>query len=315
MLTNDFMLSIHKQLIDKGISENTASLYVRNLFTLNNKKPFTNLAFLKKFETIDSIMTPYADSTRRTFLGSILGVLSLFKDKPSYRKTYAHYSAIMKGKMEEENNEPKNKKSKTQEDNWISWEDIEHRRKELKADLDSLGKVISPTQFTKLLQYFILCLFTLIPPRRNKDYQECFVVKKFSDSLSKDRNYYSIDDKCFVFNVYKTSKTYGEQRIEIGDNSEMLSAMNLYLKYHPSNKGRMTKGKIFPLLVQFNGMPLSSVNAITRILNKIFKRKVGASLLRHIYLSRKYGDTLEDMKEDSEAMGHSLSQQKDYILE
>jgi hypothetical protein len=36
-------------------------------------------------------------------------------------------------------------------------------------------------------------------------------------------------------------------------------------------------------------------------------------MLRHIFLSSKYGNTLEEMKEDSSAMGHSVSQQKDYI--
>ena len=36
-------------------------------------------------------------------------------------------------------------------------------------------------------------------------------------------------------------------------------------------------------------------------------------MLRHIYLSSKYGDTLEEMKQDTNAMGHSLNQQRDYI--
>jgi hypothetical protein len=50
------------------------------------------------------------------------------------------------------------------------------------------------------------------------------------------------------------------------------------------------------------------------MLNKVFGKKVGSSMLRHIYLSGKYGNELEEMKKDAEAMGHSVSQQKEYIL-
>jgi hypothetical protein len=65
--------------------------------------------------------------------------------------------------------------------------------------------------------------------------------------------------------------------------------------------------------VASDGEPIVAVNAITRVLNKVFGKKVGSSLLRHIYLSSKYGDTLAEMKKDSAAMGHSLEVQKTYI--
>jgi hypothetical protein len=45
----------------------------------------------------------------------------------------------------------------------------------------------------------------------------------------------------------------------------------------------------------------------------VFGKKVGSSMIRHIFLTDKYKDTLEEMKKDSEAMGHSVAQQKDYV--
>jgi hypothetical protein len=36
-------------------------------------------------------------------------------------------------------------------------------------------------------------------------------------------------------------------------------------------------------------------------------------MLRHIYLSDKYGDLLKEQKEDAIKMGHSVSMQRDYI--
>jgi hypothetical protein len=65
--------------------------------------------------------------------------------------------------------------------------------------------------------------------------------------------------------------------------------------------------------VYYDGKPLSQVNAITRILNKTFGKKVGSSMLRHIYLSSKYGKVVDEMKEDANAMSHSVDMQKDYI--
>jgi len=72
-----------------------------------------------------------------------------------------------------------------------------------------------------------------------------------------------------------------------------------------------------PLLVDDKGVPPSSPNWITRILNKTFKKKVGSSLLRKIYLTTKYGDELDKLKEmrnDSIKMGNSVgTQQAVYI--
>lgn len=58
----------------------------------------------------------------------------------------------------------------------------------------------------------------------------------------------------------------------------------------------------------------SSVNSITRILNKVFGKKVGSSMLRHIYLSSKYGNVSKEMKEDAKIMGHSTEVQKNTYI-
>jgi len=68
-----------------------------------------------------------------------------------------------------------------------------------------------------------------------------------------------------------------------------------------------------PFLVQPSGKPFN-VNGITRVLNRIFGKKVGSSLLRHIYLTGKYGKILEEQKKDAEAMANSVDMQnKTYI--
>ena len=64
-------------------------------------------------------------------------------------------------------------------------------------------------------------------------------------------------------------------------------------------------------LVNADGSPLAAVNAITRILNKTLGKKVGSSMLRHIFLSSKYDIT--EMNKDANAMAHSVEEQKRYL--
>jgi integrase len=312
---NDFMLSLIEELQTKGVAESTATTYVRNLYTLNNKRPFKNLAFLRNKNQIEATMRPYADSTKKTLLASIVSVLGMYKTKRNYGKLYDYYQGLMNEKKKEMDAKPKNVRNEKQEKHWISWDSVKEKLENLKDAVEDFRtkRTISTSQRQKLLEYLLLSLFTRIPPRRNQDYAQMYVVKKATGDLPEDKNYYVIDDKKLIFNKYKTAKTYGQQTIDISKNRDLLDALNLYVRHHVSRPSRWGKNSMFPLLVKGDGSPLSSVNGITRLLHKILGKNVGASMLRHIYLTSKYGDELEDMKRDATAMGHSLAEQKEYI--
>jgi hypothetical protein len=69
-----------------------------------------------------------------------------------------------------------------------------------------------------------------------------------------------------------------------------------------------------PFLVYDDGKPLDKINSITRVLNGIFKKNIGSSMLRHSYLSSKYGSVRQDMADDAKAMSHSIgTQQTNYV--
>jgi hypothetical protein len=70
----------------------------------------------------------------------------------------------------------------------------------------------------------------------------------------------------------------------------------------------------FPLLTDFEGRPYANNNDMTRILHRIFDKKIGSSMLRKIFLTDKYKDTMADMKEDAQKMGSSTETfQNQYI--
>lgn len=317
MTTNDFIQNLTRELMaprkdkegnDKpGITESSATLYVKNLYNLNGKKPFKSLAFLKKTADIDGLLSGYADSTKKSILGSVVGVMIMNK-AAGYNKALQHYQELLAGKSKELRQlENTNVKSDKQEANWSSMDEInklkEERYTKLKADIGKKMK-IPVDDYEALLNYLIVSLYTATPPRRNLDYMKMVVVKNWSDKLPKDVNYYDVKNGRFVFNVYKTARKYGEHIVAVP--AELKEVITLYLKYHPTKLSYP-----FAFLVHHDGKPLSAVNSITRILNKWFGKKIGSSMLRHIYLSSKYN--IDDMKKDAADMAHSVEQARGYL--
>jgi hypothetical protein len=205
-------------------------------------------------------------------------------------------------------------KTKKQTDNWLSWDDVESRKNELRGGLvEGNKRTIDTAEYDKILQFVVLALYTEVQPRRNQDYLDMYIVKKWNEKMPTDKNYLDMTGKRFIYNKYKTAKKWGAQTQEIPDS--LWEVFQLFFKYHPLWKGD-AKRKADPvkLLVSADGTPMTAVNAITRLLNKVFDKKVGSSMLRHIFLTDKYKDTLEEMKKDSLAMAHSTLQQRDYVL-
>jgi hypothetical protein len=151
----------------------------------------------------------------------------------------------------------------------------------------------------------VLSLFVLQPPRRCLDFIKMKIINQYSDELDKDYNYLDIKDKKFYFNNFKTAKTYKQQIIDIND--ELYNVILQYIKYHPLNKELKKKTANIPFLVRPDGDAYINSNTITRILNKIFDKKISVSMMRNIYLTDKYADDNKEKKADAKAMGTSLN--------
>ena len=76
----------------------------------------------------------------------------------------------------------------------------------------------------------------------------------------------------------------------------------------------MKKNYNVPFLVSIDGDEFKNSNEITRVLNKIFNKKIGSSMLRNIYLTSKYSNNLKDLNLDAQEMGTSANTiQNQYI--
>lgn len=297
-----FEQDLIKLLTDKKLSNSSIITYIKILRKLNNNKPLQNIVFLKDSKKIIEDIKHYKTTTQRNILITIVSALKVLQKTTDYKKYYD----LMINKTKEINSLPKNEKTETQSKNWIEWADVLTIYNNLKSKL-KFSKIVTEDQFTNLFNYFILSLYVLIPPRRNKDYLLMKITN--NDTSNVNYNYLDLKKKQFIFNVFKTSKKDGQLIINIPE--DLFTIIKLYIKYHPLK--HLLKKENISLLVKYDGEPYKLENSITRILNKIFNKKIGASMLRHIYLSSKYKNIIKEQELDSKNMSHNLLTQKDYI--
>jgi len=221
---------------------------------------------------------------------TILSALVVISGKPEYKtemlQDIKEYSADAK-KME---------KTETQEANWVSKDEILALYNEYKQDsmLRYRKSKLSMNDLQAIQNYIILALLggMFIAPRRSLDYTE-FVIK----DINKNTDNY-LDKNELVFNKYKTARFYDEQRVAIP--KELLSILKKWIK-NTDNKY---------LLFDSNGSKLTSVKLNQR-LNKVFQKNCSINILRHVYLTDRFGDEIErskKMSETAEDMGTSSAQ-------
>lgn len=306
--------AVVKDLIElRKVSESTAKAYARYLKQANGNKDFESLLFLKEPEKVLENISKYKESTKKAILGGIVSVLHMYKAKIAFKKcSPVYFDEMMKLSKKAREDEGRNEMSETQKENWVEYEDMIKKRDALLTDVEKVTKkkTLNGSDWNQLLECMVLCLYTYMKPRRNADYILCRVVKKLTSDMPTDVNYLDLTSGEFVFNKYKTAKTYSQQREKIPD--ELKDKLALYLKHHPIYKDKARQKEAVPLLVTYDGKPFTASNSITRILNKVFGKRVGSSMIRHAFVTSKYGKLMEEMKRDAESMGHSLEEQRAY---
>lgn len=284
----------------KGITPSTLKLYKANLQRLNNNTIPTSIKFLKSPEKILNQIKTKKPNTQRSY---IISIVSLLSTQPKAKKLYDIYFDI----LTKLNADLKDQTAKTPKEttNWMTKEEL---KEFYNSKAEALKSLPTPSKLTKqgyddLLSFTILSLYFLQPPRRNIDYQLMYIIPKFNEDLDKSKNYYSMKDKMFYFNNYKTKGTYRTQSEPVS--KEMQDVLKIYFKYHP-NRADIKSKKEVPLLVESDGSSLGHSNSITRKLYKIFGKKIGSSMLRKMYLTNNFKHVLDELDEATKAMGTSV---------
>jgi len=291
-------------------TQSTKDVYLKNIIRLNNKQEIKtkkngqpDYDFLKKTDKILERIEKLKSNSQRTYLISIVTTLRGLKQ---YEDIYDFYYQRMM-RLADDLKSGNNKKSDSQQANWIEQGQVMEIYEDLKSHAMPLlaKKKVNDQEWNIILDFVVLSLYCLQSPRRNKDFALCLYVNDKNIIENPEFNYYLPKMKKFEFNNYKTSGTYNMQEVAV--NPELADILAKYAKLHPLNKGKNKGKENFYLLVNYKGEPLVAINAITRILNRIFGRNIGVSMLRNIYLSDKFKNPMDELNRVAREMGTSPS--------
>ena len=316
----------------KNVKQKSKDLYISNIKRLNaaitgadpkEDIDLDNLDFLKDIDKVLSVLTTkYAPTTVRSYFISICSLLSSLLERGNklqgsvaeIRSLYDKYYRIL---MEQNKSlERNNSKSETQKENWITQDEVLEKQKEYEAkakevisrgspperevgdDTPEGSKKWRPKEWNVILDWVIISLYTLLPPRRIIDYSEMNVVTDPSLEVDEQMNYFVKSKKKFIFTNYKTSGTYKTQVTKVPDDLDTI--LNAYLDL----RNDKDKNDI-PLLITIEGEPIRENYTITKHLNKIFGKNVSVNMLRNIYLTTNFKENLTNLKETATQMGTS----------
>jgi len=277
------------------LSDSSLTTYTSILKNLYKKVFNSDDIDIKKFDETDKILNHLKTMTpnkRKTILSSLV----IITDKKAYRD-------LMLEDIKDYNKDIETQtKSESQKENWIETNQIKDVWELLKNDADLIykKKTLKPQDLQQIQNFVIVSLLggVFIPLRRSKD----FVDFKIKDVNKEKDNYF--EKNKLIYNSYKTSKTYGQQSVEIP--RQLSQILKKWISVNPTNY----------LLFDTNFNPLSSVKLNQR-LNKIFdERKISVNILRHSFLTDKYKKHIEEQKKmdnDMKEMGSSTKQATLYV--
>jgi hypothetical protein len=270
----------------------TYASILKNLYKRVFGEGIVNLDQFEKTEPVLKYLADMPPNRRKTILSSLV----IITDKKPYRD-------LMATDVRDYNKDiSKQEKTPQQEASWVETSDVKAVFDDLKrnAELVMKKKNITTSDLQQIQNFIIMSVLgsIYIKPRRSKDFVD-FKIR----NIDKETDNY-MDKNKFIFNSYKTAKTYGKQEVDIP-----VQLRNIIMKW----------AKINPtdyLLFDANMNKLSSVKLNQR-LNRIFDgKKVGVNQLRHTYLTDKFGDTIKqknDIDETMEDMGSSASMLNTYV--
>ena len=277
-----------------NLKESSIKTYITSINKIkkkiNDDSNVTNLDFLKDIDKIIKVIDDENKITnKKNLITSVLVLMQL--DNKSNKKNIELLNEKLKKLSEEYLATLKEqKKTETQEKNWINYKDIikiiNTITKNIKEMKLSEKNELNNKEFDKLQQYLILRSYLSFQLRN--DYADMKIIKKKEydkiNSKEKNLNNYLVifpnKQKKFYINNFKNVDSLGSKILDI--DKKLNNIINLWLKFNKSGWYLVKKDRKNPM----------NPNNITKYLNKIFKnyadgKKISSSMLRHIIISHK----------------------------
>ena len=281
-----------------NLAENSVNTYaslLRSLFiALDIDEPIDASNIASYYKEIIAYVETLTPTKRKQILSACL----VFVNDTDHDSEYAFKNIINSSFKQEQKNTELQEFTWNQKQAYLSWNEILDKRDKLKESVAHLWKrdAITHNEKQKMQDYVIACLYTMNPPRRALDY--CLMVNPIYDTDSNDAkvNHIDVESQQFVFNIYKTAKTYEQQRVRINDT--LFSILNNWIEIQRKDW----------LLTRSDGTRMNS-DSMTRRLASIFDKKgFGVNMLRHAYVNDvilQNMPLISDLKDTATSLGHS----------
>jgi hypothetical protein len=218
---------------------------------------------------------------------TLLSALYVLTENKAYRKQMVNDIDKYNKNMD------KHEKTEEQKESWLDTHEIKELIEGMEKRVKTLYKkdVLTMEDLQEIQSYVLLCVLggIYIPPRRSMDYCD-FKIK----NIDTEKDNYMLKN-VLIFNSYKTSKTYGQQRVIVPRKLSMI--LKKWISRNPTDY----------LFFDKNSNPLTNVKLNQR-LNKLFGKKSSVNALRHTFLTDKYLEHSEkdkELKKDTSNMGTS----------
>lgn len=300
-LSNRYIIQV---LTDKIANKNTRNNYIARLTKLSESLGVSmyNIAKdpQKYYPEIKKLYSE--DSTRKNIVIAFLVIFKhieemLKKKKAAYDEWKDIHSRLSDA---EEVRYKKNKPKQSQADNYLSFEEIEKKYAELKAR--------NPHSSKKSSQEFVLLSVCLYLRPKRADLGNVAIIKPYV-KLSPSKNYLILDgtlSSVLVLHDFKTAKKY--ERIIEAVPQELYEEIKLSLEKHPRRW----------LFSDRTGGPYTKngySQFVLRSFSSMFDKRVGVTMLRHIYVSERLDFnkmTQEELDSEAHLMGQSPDLQRKY---
>ena len=314
----DFSEKLQAAITEKRrVRPSSLKVYMFNIRKLASKMgqpvPLESLDWTKNTDAVLDTLGEMKPSSQKTVLASLVVALDAMDIDADALETYRE---VMTGLAKSYEDERKlQKKTPQQEANWTTMAALRKVQRAYKAELLQ-KKVFEKKELTRkemdlLQRWIITCLYVLDPdnPPLRLDYSMRVVSDKDFDKLSEEEkgadNFLVVqgrNKKRFSLGEYKTAGTYGVKSIPVG--KKLNSALNLWLQHNTSGF----------LLRDAKGARMNA-NQLSKAISKAFEptgKKIGASLIRHIFISETFPAQTAAKEEVASKMAHSVSQQTGY---
>jgi hypothetical protein len=255
--------------------------------------------YITHYKEILASMETQPSKSRKTRLSALV---VFCEHSPNSKEAVDAFRTLMMSDMKAVNEENDEQKlSPRQVEGNMSLEEVTKMYKALEKEVAPLWKKdeLDKKEHQRLQLYVLLSCLLLIPPRRSLDYTD-FKLRNPTDTS----NYMIMEKRkpFFVFNVYKTAKKHGQQKIAIPPT--LKSIITRWTALSPYDY----------LLTNLSGNKINSTTIVT-MLHSFFGKPLSTSMLRHIFLTDKYKDvpSLKDIKQTANGMAHSPMMALQYV--